>query len=209
MIKHPAFRVQSITQVAPEILDEFLADLKNVADASPLRGLLTDYEVVGSYARGAAQLHSDIDINLATPSPELNLAIRAGFRANAEATSVALENMQDVWDKWGLRIDISLQHWTAKVTPKMCFSLPTKTLYGTETRRFDILPDGSIRYRPTNPNYQPKFSVSIWDDVLGDFRDFDPMVDDPWASELDTWRQRYGANFLEFGVTAETQHMEE
>lgn len=207
MIKHPAFRVPSVSLIKPEILDELLADLSTIAENSPLAGLITDYEVAGSYARGCAELHSDFDINLATPSPQANLIIRAGLRANADVTGDALGDITDLWRKWGLILDVSLQHWTVRSTAKMGFSLVTRELFGAENRRFDILKDGSIRFRNITQQRPPRLAVRIFDEELGDFRDFDPTTDDPWNAELDYWRDLYGANFLEFGSTVETEHM--
>lgn len=209
MIKHPAFRVRSITHVSADFLDLLEDGLDRICDSSPLAGILTDYEITGSYARGCAELHSDLDINLATPSVEIWQAARQGLRQDKDDTAKALGDIATLSEQFGVRFDVSLQHRSAGDTPKMYYSLRARQLFGTETRRIDILEDGTVQVRQINRVREPKLSALVWNEELGDYEPFDPETNDPYLNELETWRALYGDRLLRYGQTAETFHMSE
>lgn len=200
LVKHPALRIKNIAFCDPNFLTSLTADLYYIVELWGVSEYVLDFEVLGSYARGIAELHSDLDINIATT----NIFEAKEAAANSPTASEAILALKSLWIKYGLRIDLQMQHQSVKDIPtKMCFSLNSGVTYGTETRR--IGPDGQPIV--DTPIRQPKLTMSVMDEELGCDRPFVPIQDDPWASELDEWRIRYGELWLEYGDTPETEHM--
>ena len=191
MIKHPALRVKSIQQVAPEILDEVEADVEYCVGLSPYADLIVDLEILGSYATGRARLHSDLDINLATGSQEQIGAAIARIRENVPAHQISRKwQFKELQEKWGLRFQTGFMFPLAKTNPNlMCYSLKERKLYGT------------------NPIKQARYDVQVVDADTGEMVPLIPDENDPYLKELPEWRAKYGANLLEFGETPETAHM--
>lgn len=172
---------------------------------TPFADLVTDINIVGSYARGCAELHSDIDINLDTGTEENRLLARELIQANTAQFRKAIALLQTIQREYGIRIDLALQHADMKAVPKMSYSLRTHTLFGTERRKMDVdWQTGEATERQNQPD-PADFSLNVGVFDLEDgTRPFDPAKDDPWKKELATWRTLYGANLLEYGQTPET-----
>jgi hypothetical protein len=213
VIKHPAFRLRSIADADAPLLAGLLADLEEYGRLTPFAELITDFEVVGSYARGTAELHSDLDINVATGTEERRLLAIRRIRANPDQFRQAIRFSRRLLDKYGTFIELALQHPTVKGLQKSCFSLREMRMYGTERRRVDINPEtGAVTVRPS-PTLQraPRFSVAVTD-TDGNIREYNPRTDTParydrWLDELPLWRRRYGSNLIEYGGTPETSWM--
>lgn len=190
MIKHPALRTPSISNCPPDFLDQLLADLEEFLNRSPIKDLVTDFEVMGSYACDRAGLWSDLDINLATgDAPAQNKAILI-IRENQDQWRDSVIFLKELWHKYGLRIEVALQHPSVKLIPeKMCFSLRERKIYGSN----------AVRAR--------RLSLSVWDDDLGEFVPFVPGVNDPFQSEIERYQQLYGDKFLVYGETPETEYL--
>lgn len=208
MIKHPALRVRSVLHIVPAVLDAMAVKMEQLVALTPFADLVTDISVPGSYARECAELHSDLDLNLDTGTEENRLLARKRIKENKPQFRKALAFLRSLEKQYGIRIDIALQHADIKAVPKMSYSLRTRTLFGTERRKMDVDWQTGVATERIRPPLlrQPKLSIGVPDDDLG-ARPFNPLVDDPWLSELPTWRRRYGANLLEYGKTPETAHM--
>lgn len=205
MIKHPALRVRSVLHITPAVLDALAVKMEQLIALTPFADLVTDICIVGSYARGCAELHSDLDFNLDTGTEENRLLARQRITENKAQFRTAIALLQTIQRQYGIRIDLALQHADMKAVPKMSYSLRTRTLFGTERRKMDV--DWQTREATERQN-QPdpadfSLNVGVFDLEDGS-RPFDPVKDDPWKSELATWRTLYGANLLEYGQTPET-----
>lgn len=207
MIKHPALRVRSIADVDRDFLESLSSELAAIFKDTFLENAITDYQITGSYARGCAELHSDLDINLATTSEKAREDARAGARSIATTHRKLVAGISQLQESLGIRFDISLEHWDVKATPKSFYSLAQMKFHRGDARRLDVNRDGSVNYRAVaTPRKTPKFGQLIFDEELGEWVEFDPQSNDPWLAELDYWRRKYGRLFLEFGDTAETSH---
>lgn len=204
-IKHPAFRARSISLVDQATLIAIADKMEQFVSLTPFAHLVTDINIVGSYARGCAELHSDLDINLDTGTEENRLLARDLIRQNKSQFAKAIAVLQFLQKQYGMRFEIALQHASMKEVPKMSYSLRTRTLFGTERRKMDVdWQTGEATERQNQPD-PADFSLNVGVFDLEDgSRPFDPAKDDPWKKELPTWRTLYGANLLEYGNTPET-----
>lgn len=205
MIKHPALRVRSVLHIDSAFLDTLALKMEQFVLLTPFADLVTDINIVGSYARECAELHSDIDINLDTGTEENRLLARELIKNNQAQFRKAIVFLKTVEKLYGMRIDIALQHANMKAVPKMSYSLLFRELFGTERRKMDVDWETGEATERINPPLlrQPTLSIGVFDADLG-ARPFDPITDDPWKRELANWRTLYGANLLEYGQTPET-----
>lgn len=205
MIKHPALRVRSVLHITPAVLDAMAVKMEQFVALTPFVDVVTDINIVGSYARECAELHSDIDINLDTGTEENRLLARELIKNNQAQFRKAVVFLKTVEKLYGVRLDIALQHADMKAVPKMSYSLRTRTLFGTERRKMDVdWQTGEATERQNQPD-PADFSLNVGVFDLEDgTRPFDPAKDDPWKTELPTWRTLYGANLLEYGQIPET-----
>lgn len=207
MVKHPGLRVRSITQVAQSVVSDIARGIEEVISLLPFASLVTDISVIGSYARGCAELHSDLDINIDTGTEENRLLAKEKINIQSDEFRKSIQLLHTIEKQFGIHIDLSIQHASMREVQKMAFSLRENRLYGTETRRVDIDPTTRVATeRILRPSRSAKLSIGVFDANVG-YRQFNPAADDPWISELRTWRGLYGENFLEYGRTQETAHM--
>ena len=189
LIKHPSIRVASVTDIDSRVLDELESDLRAWIDNSVLKNFITDFEIMGSYARGVAKIASDLDINMATGTQEKFLAARLQVKNNREAYQQTTLDRKKLWDKWGTIIQLAMKFPTAKtITDEMSFSLKKRVLSGT------------------NREKAPKLMLTVVDKETGEARPM-KISDDPHLNELAKWKKLYGSKFLEFGKTPETAWM--
>jgi hypothetical protein len=199
MLKHPAFRVASWSLVAPEIQESVRSILAEWHDTFTVKP--EDFEITGSYARDCAQLHSDLDLNIAFG------ALRAEGMAALDARSI-IEIRRVFWRTWALRLDMAVEAPAiARVSVKRCYRVVERKWYGTDDpktlKRFDKWSDGTYHERQVKkPLRPPRFSFGVTDPETGDLR---PGAD-PWENITSTWAARYGKDFLEIGKTEDTKH---
>ena len=204
-VKHPALRVRSVLHIDSAFLDTLALKMEQFVALTPFSDLVTDVCVVGSYARGCAELHSDLDFNLDTGTEVNRLLARELIRNNQAQFRKAIVFLKTIQKEYGVRIDIALQHADMQTVPKMSYSLRTRTLFGTERRKMDVdWQTGEATERLNQPRPEDfSLNVGVFDLEDG-ARPFNPATDDPWKKELPTWRTLLGANLLEYGQTPET-----
>lgn len=205
MIKHPALRVRSVLHIDSAFLDTLALKMEQFVLLTPFADLVTDINIIGSYARECAELHSDIDFNLDTGTEENRLLARELIKNNQAKFRKAIVFLKTVEKLYGVRLDIALQHADMKAVPKMSYSLLFRELFGTERRKMDVDWETGEATERINPPLlrEPTLSIGVFDADLG-ARPFNPITDDPWKRELANWRTLYGANLLEYGQTPET-----
>ena len=207
MIKHPGLRLHCIADAYPPFLAELAGDLEEFGKLTPFDDLITDFEVDGSYARGVAELHSDLDINIATGTEKARQEAKARIKADPDQFRVAVQFLKSLWLKYGLRIEVALEHPTIKNVPvKRCFSLRQMTMFGTESKRMDIDPvTETAKERVVVRSGQPRLSQGHEDENGNWVEGFDPDAHDPSLAELSIWEKRQP--LLQYGETPETAQM--
>lgn len=209
MIKRPAMRVRDYAHLLPAVRAEILADLEEVAALLPVT--IGDFEVTGSYARGRAQLHSDLDVNLAGDSLDGYRAIRRSARESRDEWRRAIARLKEMWRKWGMRIDLAVEAPTVRaITVKQCYRMRAGTWHHRDLSqtypRMDKRLDGEWYERPRVLVGQPRLEHG-WFDEDQNFVRMTREDQDPYFAQVETWAARYGPRLLRYGATPETAWM--
>jgi len=200
-MKRPCLRVAYFGDVALEIKQEMLADLRVLETILPFP--IYDYDVVGSSARQEWLFRSDLDICLRTK--EAWLPIGGLWRINPNATRRAVRHIRTLYEKWGVRFEITTEEANISANSfKTCFALKENRAYNTDRLlRVSVdLQTGSVL--PAERN-QPNVNYSLgWYDKEGEPHS---RGDEQWPDEVAYWKQRYGAKYLNIGDTVDTAYL--
>lgn len=212
LMKHPATRVRSFLDIEKDFLQGLIDDCFEFISLTPFADLVIDLQGDGSYARECAELHSDMDINIAFASEADRLLARRRIKENPEQWAKAVAFLNQLRVKYGLFIEPALQHDNLANTPKSYFSFKEKKLYKGETRKIDIdYYTKEVKVRPVDPSKPKHMSIGVIGDD-GNAREFDPNKDshdvyDQWIHLVPEYEAKLKDKFLRFGETEETAYM--
>lgn len=201
-MKHPALRVRWYGDVAPEVRGRVRVVFSEFRNLLPF--VADDFAVTGSYARAAAELHSDLDVNIETGTTARQVAALAALKSDPDKFRTAMVVLRSLYREFGLRLDLSFESPSIKAIPeKSCYRILEDAAYSlTSTTRVVLDVAGVYRPRPEPVRVRPpKFTFGSMDDN-GEF----VLGLDRWAAEVDAWKLRYGSKLLIVGQTAETAH---
>lgn len=198
MLKHPALRLASWNDVDAAVKATFKATCLKAQQRS---SWMLGFSVVGSYARGRADLHSDIDIHVDTglePAESRQLV-----QDHAEEYRLFKVDLSKLRDQYEVIIQVSLEvPFMKDVAEKACYDILTDTLHHPESVvRVDRQPDGTYTPRPAQQHVTPP---RLYIATLGS----DGIVNDGadhWAAQVPKYRTMYGSKFIEIGSTEETE----
>lgn len=188
MVKAPWWRVAGWEHVAPEVREQLSAAAEEMVAMLPFADLVREPQVVGSYARMRAQLHSDLDLHLemldyADPPPTL---VRHPDIAQRLAEFIAAQRQA-----LGVRIDLSIRHHSEVAAGKQVFGLRSGVWFNK------VAGEASSAYIDYNPRNGER---TVRCRRGGRF-----SIDrDPWEFEIEKWAQRYGDAYQRFGFTEDT-----
>jgi len=206
-MKHPALRVadfHTVTALAPSVVSQIKTFLVNQL-VPVLPFAVTGVELTGSYARGAADFHSDFDLNIATGSEAARQAALATLRAHPEQVATYIARLrQFCWQEFGVFVDPHLEAPAMKdISVKRCYDFLTGQWYNDQDpntkKRWDWNETTRAWFERIYPPHQARYSFGGYD-TDGSF----VVGLDSWASVVPTWRQRYGVAFLEVTTSPET-----
>lgn len=202
-MKRPEWRtadLATILRLAPEVVEKLLKGLESVCALWPHGHLVQDFEVSGSYARGLAQLHSDLDINVSVGTWENRAKAIQLCKENPEAVRQATREYFALVRSLGVRIDLSMQH------PALIDVEPHQQIYR--------LREGKWYHRDLTKTYSNFYKWSkdtgayrTLQKGQGDYRRPQPgaeLLPDPWEADIPTWQKRYGTLYQVFGETPDT-----
>lgn len=198
VFRHPAARVRWLGDMYPQTLNRLRELFLEVKAVLPFP--CVDFEAVGSFARGVAGLHSDLDIIIATGTKAKREAAIQALRDNPKGLNRARAVFQRLADEYGLRIEASLEHPTAATIPvKRCYRFLEQKWYGLDNpesvRRWDwnkTTKQWQERI-PRIPIRPPKMGMGYEDPETQE------AVDgvDPWADIVPLWRERLNGKMIE------------
>lgn len=210
-MKSPDVRVRSVLHLPPPVLQrlrELVLALKAVLP------FIVDGEVAGSYAREAADFHSDLDVHLATEGQhkKAKRLLRENRPEYAEALGAF---MHAVRSEFGLNCDALFEAPSLKDLPfKACYRILEGKLYHPDARvRMDRWSDGTYHARPPKKLLRkPRYSFGDFNESGDWVPGLDPWNNDSACSIKPTFgteqfaeaRARLGAVLLEVGSTPET-----
>lgn len=179
-LKHPVFRVCAWELVEESKRLEFERALWEAAKELPFFNEIVDVEIVGSYATGCAQIHSDIDVNIALVDwPSQKEARRILF--NEFSQKRFFEIKEELSEAYQVNVGMAVHSPDLK-SYVICYSTKEQIFYN---RR--ILEFRDIRYS--------------WDINLSKWAERPKRIAvkqidlDPFLDEVPYWQDFYGSNF--------------
>jgi len=179
-LKHPCFRVCAWELVEKNRRLALETDLWELAKQFPFFAEIADIEVVGSYATGCAQLHSDIDINIALPDWGAQKAAR--YILFNEFGGKRFYDLKDtLGEKHNLNVGLAVHSPDLK-SYVICYSTKEQKFYNRLPLEFREL------------RYQWDVNNSKWAERPKRLAHKD-IDKDPFLDEVPYWQEFYGDKF--------------
>lgn len=207
-MKHPKFRVKSVLDLDSSVLNELEELMRGVVRLLPPELTVADVEIVGSYANGTADLHSDFDI--AIPMRDWNeqmILRRKLYGSDKQLASAIRTAVNGFEERYGIKFDIN------PVIPDNKDNVTYATYSLFERKLYNRPADLTKRWLKMMP-YIQRYVLTDYEldgvpvDSRRDLRAYaKPAIfaDDQFAREVDEWRRIYGDKFIEYRVLPDGQ----
>lgn len=207
-MKHPKFRVKSVLDLDTSVLDELEKVLRGIIVLLPQELNPQDIEIVGSYANGSADLHSDFDIAIPMKDWNEQMVLRRLLYGENKDLSAAIKNIAYQFEElYGIKLDIN------PIIPDNKENTAYATYSIFERKLYNKPADLNKRWLCMS-NYIQKYFLKEYEvngiavDTRKDIKVFSSPVrfsNDEYAREVEEWRNRYRDKFIEYIILEDGQ----
>lgn len=216
MYKNPAVRVPFYGDLHQSVKDDIRSLFVRVRALFPKR-LQLYFEVTGSWVRGFANIHSDLDVQIAVDTEDERLRVVQFINSNVPAMTQMFSILSELFATYGLRVELRTQVvLTNKGSSRLrCYRILEDEWYGlniagSEKRWGYNWTTREWFERPITRVVRTGISKAVV--VVTDTGEAVPTGEyalgvDPFADELPLWRQRYGSKLIELNRSPDTRWM--